>query len=195
MFLSSHKHFKKSFYTSRVDLTSKIIQERNEVIEVISVHQTMRHEHSPGQHPTAPTQAQPVWHKKHRKSAPEEIFGEQMLFLTSLLHELMQKTKKQTKPGECLAWAAHTDRQTQQQVPQQDRSKNRNSLKLQLLLSHVLGESSSCKHPSQTSASSKQLLNTSRADKAGSCSSLPLLDELGQAAVSREHQILSQCLQ
>lgn len=191
MFLSSHKHFKKSFYTGRVDLTSKIIQERNEVIEVISVHQTMRHEHSPGQHPTAPTQAQ----ETQEICSRGDFFGEQMLFLTSLLHELMQKTKKQTKPGECLAWAAHTDRQTQQQVPQQDRSKNRNSLKLQLLLSHVLGESSSCKHPPQTSASSKQLLNTSRADKAGFCSSLPLLDELGQAAVSREHQILSQCLQ
>lgn len=93
MFLSSYKHFKKSFYTGRVDLTSKIIQERNEVIEVISVHQTKRHEHSTGQHPTAPTQAEPVWHKK---SAPEEIFGEQVVFLTSLSHELMQK-KTETK--------------------------------------------------------------------------------------------------
>lgn len=90
MFLSSHKHFK-NFYTGRVDFTSKIIQERNEVIEVISVHQTKRHEHSTGQHPTAPAQAEPMWHKKHRKSAPEEIFGEQMVFLTSFLHELMQK--------------------------------------------------------------------------------------------------------
>lgn len=161
MFLSSHKHFKKSFYTGRVDFTSKIIRERNEVIEVISVHQTKRHEHSTGQHPTASTQAEPMCHKKHRKSAPE-IFGEQVDFLTSLLHELMQKKIPPTKPRECLAWAAWSYRQTQQQAPRQDRSKNRNTLKVQLLLSHVLGESSSCKHPPQTSASSKQLLNTSR---------------------------------
>lgn len=152
MFLSSHKHFKKSFYTGRVDLTSKIIQERNEVIEVISVHQTKRQEHSPGQQPTAPTQAEPVWHKKHRKSAPEEIFGEQTLFLTSLLHELMQKKKKIINQTRRVPGMGCTDRQTQQQVPQQDRSKNRNSLKLQVLLSHVLGESSSCKpHPSKLS--------------------------------------------
>lgn len=80
-----------------MDFTSKIIQERNEVIEVISVHQTKRHEHSTGQHPTAPAQAEPMWHKKHGKSAPEEIFGEQVDFLTSLLHELMQKKEKKKK--------------------------------------------------------------------------------------------------
>lgn len=162
MFLSSHKHFKKSFYTGRVDFTSKTIQERNEVIKEISVHQTKRHEHSTAQHPTAPAQAEPIWYKKHRESAPEEIFGEQVIFLTSLLHELMQKKNQNKTPRECLAWAARTCRQTQQRVPQQDSSKNRNTLKLQFLLSHVLGESSSCNHPSQTSASSKQLLNSSR---------------------------------
>lgn len=102
MFLSSHKHFKKSFYTGRVDFTSKTIQERNEVIKEISVHQTKRHEHSTAQHPTAPAQAEPIWYKKHRKSAPEEIFGEQVIFLTSLLHELMQK-KTKTKRQES-AW-------------------------------------------------------------------------------------------
>lgn len=98
MFLSSHKHFKKSFYTGRVDFTSKTIQERNEVIKEISVHQTKRHEHSTAQHPTAPAQAEPIWYKKHRKSAPEEIFGEQVIFLTSLLYELMQKKKTKQNP-------------------------------------------------------------------------------------------------
>lgn len=99
MFLSSHKHFKKSFYTGRVDFTAKIIQERNEVIKEISVHQTKRHEHSTGQHPTAPAQAEPIWYKEHKKPAPEEIFGEQVVFLTSLLHELMQKKRPRRAPG------------------------------------------------------------------------------------------------
>lgn len=44
--------------------------------------------------------AEPFLYKKHRKSAPEEIFGEQVVFLTSLLRELTQKKKT---PEECLA--------------------------------------------------------------------------------------------
>lgn len=82
MFLSSYKHFKKSFYTGRVDLTSKIIQERKEVIEVISVHQTKRNEHSPGQHPTAPTQAEPVWHKKNTGNLLQRRFLENKCFFS-----------------------------------------------------------------------------------------------------------------
>lgn len=80
-------------------------------------------------------------------------------------------------------------------MPRQDSSKNRNTLKPQFLLSHVLGESSSCNHPSQTSASSKQLLNTSRQGSVLQFSAFPSVDELDQAAVSRENQPLSQCLQ
>lgn len=99
MFLSSHKHFKKSFYTGRVDFTSKIIQERNEVIEVISVHQTKRHEHSTGQHPTALLRQNQCGTRNTGNLLQRRFLENKWVFFTSLLHELMQKNN----PGECLA--------------------------------------------------------------------------------------------
>jgi len=43
------------------------------------VHQTKTHENRTGQHPTPPVHAETFLHTKHRKSVPEEIFGEQVV--------------------------------------------------------------------------------------------------------------------
>lgn len=160
------------------------------------MHQTKRHEHSTAQHPTAPAQAEPICYKKHSKSAPEEIFGEQMVFLTSLLHELMQK-KNQTKTQESAWHELHglADRHSNE-------CHGRTAARTETPWNHNSSFPMSWVrvHPA-TNPLKPQLPQSScwtPADKAVFCSSLPFpvsVDELDQAAVSREHQPLSQCLQ